>query len=481
MSLTAPGSVNYTRALGINDANEIVGDYNDGNGRNHGFTAVLVNGTWTYTTYDEKANYSTSIFGINNATTPSPSFVGAIGNGGPVEAFTNVGGVKTEFYFSGTLSTYAFAINKSNVVVGEYIDASNVLHGFSANADGTNLQEIKYPGATQTVCFGINDAGEITGTYINSANLPYGFTYKSGTFATTDFAGTRGINSKGGYTGFYWGVDGVSTAYVAAPQKFTLTQVSIPNSQQGKLFAINNNGVSVGTYVDSGGKRHGMMISSGTVTNIDDPKGVFTICFGINSTNQIVGDYFDNSGNPHGFLYSGGTFTDIPGPPSALSSDTTGINDAGDIAGDYFDGGSRTHDGFLYKGGSYTTLNPPGSTNTFSGGINATDEITFFWVDSAGYVQSSLYKYSTKKFTSINVPGAASTYAQSINKNGQVVFAIYDPYGVGHGAMMKGKNFYVFDSPKGSGTAAAGINDLIQFVGWFTPSGQTVPQPFQGK
>jgi uncharacterized membrane protein len=214
------------------------------------------------------------------------------------------------------------------------------------------------------------------------------------------------------------------------------------------------------------------------VTNIDDPSGVSTICFAINSTNHIVGDYFDTSGNPHGFEYSAGKFTDIPGPSEALSSDASGINDAGEIAGDFFSSTDRTHHGFVLKAGEYKQLDPPGSTNTFGGGINTAGLVAFFWVDAKGYVQSSLY--NGKKFTSIDVPGAASTYAQAVNTAGDIVFFVFDPYGVEHAALKKGNAYFIFDDPKGSQAAATGINDSNLIVGFYTPTGTKLAQPFKG-
>ena len=469
-TIAPPSTYNFARAGGINDSNTIVGDFLTSDGRYHGF--VYSGGT--YTTYDANTTTSCGIFGINNA----GDFVGDVGSG-PVEGFIqNVGAKKPiEFYASGSDSTYAYAINSSGEVVGEYIDSSNVQHGFYRSAGG-KITEIAYPGAIQTVAYGINDAGEITGTYLNASNLPYGFTYIKGKYATTDFAGTTGINSKGAYVGSYWGVDGAPSAYLASPQPFKFATVKISNEQQAALWGVNKAGVAVGSYVDSSGTEHGLMLSGSKVTNIDDPKGVSTICFAINSTNHIVGDYFDTSGNPHGFEYTAGKFTDIPGPSTALSTDASGINDAGEIAGDFFSSTDRTHHGFVLKAGKYKQLDPPGSTNTFGAGINSGGLVGFFWVDAKGYVQSSLY--NGKKFTLINVPGIAQTYAQAINTAGDIVFFVLDPYGVEHAALKKGKDYFIFDDPKGFNTGAAGINDSDLIVGFYTPSGQSVPQPFKG-
>jgi hypothetical protein len=135
------GSNNFTRALGINDSNEIVGDFLDSHNTFHGFT--YVNGT--YTQFDVGGNVSTSIFGINSA----GDFAGAEGNQGTgvLKGFTYIGGHLKEFYANGTDGTYAYAINSSHEVVGEYIDSSNVQHGYYRSASG-EITEIAYPGAT---------------------------------------------------------------------------------------------------------------------------------------------------------------------------------------------------------------------------------------------------------------------------------------------------------------------------------------------
>jgi probable HAF family extracellular repeat protein len=463
-----PTDYQFARANSINDGGKIVGDFLTSNGRYHGF--IYSGGT--YTTYNETSTESCGIFGVNSA----GNFVGNVGNG-PVRAFVNIGGSKTEFYASGTDSSYAYGINVSNEVVGAYYDSSNNAHGFTWV--GGTIALVNYPGATQTTLLGINDAGEIAGTYTNTSGLTYGFTLIKGVFASTDFANTSGIGSTGAYVGYNWGVDGIAAGYLASTHTFSLTESKIKGSEQGAFTGINNAEVTVGTYVDSTGAAHGMMDSNGTITNIDDPKqATGTYCRGINSSNQIVGNYYDSSNNPHGFLYSAGTFTDITGPSPAPVSEATGINDSGDIVGDYYDLATGTFHGFLLKGGVYTEFTPTGATATFGGGINATDELTFWWMEATGYVQSSLWNGTA--LTTVNVPGVAQSYALGINKAGEIAYLVEDPYGVAHGAVKEGTSFYLVDDPSGTGTTLTGINDTAHFVGSFTPTGQTVPQPLKG-
>ena len=98
--------------------------------------------------------------------------------------------------------------------------------------------------------------------------------------------------------------------------------------------------------------------------------------------------------------------------------------------------------------------------------------------DAAGYTESWLYDGT--KYSAINVPGVAVIKAAGINTAGDIVYIVADPYGVTHGALKSGKNYYIFDYPKGSNTAAAGINDSNLMVGSYNPAGKTVPEAFQG-
>ena len=267
-TLDYPGSDSFTRASGINDFNEVVGDFLGSDNSYHGYTYV----GGAYMQYDvDKAVASTSLFGINNAghlvgsRVPLDTLV--------AEGFTDIGGAVTSFYGSGTDPTYAYAINSFDEVVGRYYDSSNKSHGFYRDARGT-ITEIAYPGATQTACVGINDADEITGNYIDISGISHGFTDINGKFATTDFYSTAGVNSKGVFVGYYFGVKGVVSGYLASPESFELTNATIPKEQQGFLYGVNNPGVSVGNYVASNGTPPGMTIASGTVTNVAGKNGV---------------------------------------------------------------------------------------------------------------------------------------------------------------------------------------------------------------
>src|SRR5271156_831430 len=117
-ALDFPGASGFTRAIGINDSGTVVGDfYESSDNAYHGYTYKA----GVYTQYDvDLGKVSTSIFGINSA----GDFTGPEGAGDIDEGYTTIGGTVTEFYASGTDSTFPYAINSADEVVGLYLDSS---------------------------------------------------------------------------------------------------------------------------------------------------------------------------------------------------------------------------------------------------------------------------------------------------------------------------------------------------------------------
>ena len=128
-----------------------------------------------------------------------------------------------------------------------------------------------------------------------------------------------------------------ATAADAPKLTFKFTTINVKGSQSTNTFAINNEGVMVGIYIDSSGILHGLKLVGGKATNIDDPKATQgTYCYGINSSGAIVGAYGTSGGGSQGFLYQGGKFTDV-GPAGSPYSEARGITDKGEIVGNYID------------------------------------------------------------------------------------------------------------------------------------------------
>src|ERR1700680_4029185 len=92
---------------------------------------------------------------------------------------------------------------------------------------------------------------------------------------------------------------------------FKFKTIKVAGAQSTAIYGINNMGAMVGSYVDSGGVRHGFTLANGKVVKIDDPNGTDTYCFATNRAGAIVGYYATSNHNAQGFLYAKGKFTDI--------------------------------------------------------------------------------------------------------------------------------------------------------------------------
>jgi probable HAF family extracellular repeat protein len=80
------------------------------------------------------------------------------------------------------------AINNAGQVVGYFLDASGVPHGFLKNGD--SFTTIDPPAASFTLAYSINDRGDIVGFYGDTTGTPHGFVRGSdGQFTTFDVPG----------------------------------------------------------------------------------------------------------------------------------------------------------------------------------------------------------------------------------------------------------------------------------------------------
>jgi hypothetical protein len=179
------------------------------------------------------------------------------------------------------------------------------------------------------------------------------------------------------------------------------------------------------------------------------------------------------------------TFTTINDPNGTAGTDVNGINNAGEIVGFYNDG--TQYHGFTYIGGSYTTFNAPGATGgTLVDGINNLGWIVGAYIDSAGehgFLDNPALpaSFETIDYPSaipgvISSPNTGGTEVLGINDQGEMVGAYVDSQGL-HGFSYDGTTFTpindpnAHDGPPGpllEGTAAYGINNQAQIVGYYS-------------
>src|SRR5262249_58626387 len=80
----------------------------------------------------------------------------------------------------GATATEASGINPEGAIVGNFTDASAVVHGF-VEYRGT-FMTIDFPGATATEASGINPEGAIVGDYTDASAVVHGFVLQRVTF-----------------------------------------------------------------------------------------------------------------------------------------------------------------------------------------------------------------------------------------------------------------------------------------------------------
>ena len=128
-TLGVPGAA-YTLALGINNAGQIVGQYQDAGFALHGFLRDLYGG---FDTLDVAGSTYTKLNGINQAGQSVGTYVDAV---------PSTHSFRWDFDFSFTVidvpdatDTSANGINIIDQIVGGYVDAGESVHGFLVDVD----------------------------------------------------------------------------------------------------------------------------------------------------------------------------------------------------------------------------------------------------------------------------------------------------------------------------------------------------------
>lgn len=318
-----------------------------------------------------------------------------------------------------------FAINQWGAVVGTYLDATNVYHGFVRSPQG-QFTTFEVPGADTTpnsyngtVAQGINDLGEIVGYYADTSGIAHGFLRSSwGTFMTFDVPGAAYgsipvfINLEGAVVGYSLDAnslfhaflrrqDGTFAVFVGPGSCTSGTSAGCYGSEATYVDLV---GTSVGNFEDNSGNfvAHGLLRGPGGKLSTFDVPGAGigpyqgTGCpgcnMGVNFSGAIAGSFTDENNVFHGFLRSPeGKFTtfDATGAGAGAYQGTgcfsdcpVGLNDWGAVTGSYWDTNYVQH-GFLRSpGGAFVTVDPSGSVGTQPESINDSGAIAGYYVDA---------------------------------------------------------------------------------------------------
>jgi hypothetical protein len=236
------------------------------------------------------------------------------------------------------LSTRALGINPGGDIVGAYIDAVGMTHGFLLSRG--HFTTIDVPGSLAgvegflpTFPEGISPSGDIVGNYFappsmapqsSQAYCPAtgspacikGFLYNSGTFSTVLFPGHPGaiprrITPDGDIYGCYHDFDLMGSMFGFARTRSGYISLAadggeLINHSQSVPASMNNGATPdgqtiVGLWTDMmTGDSHGYVVRNGNFQSYDVPGSTFTYIWDINPAGAFVGVY--TSDKNHGFL-----------------------------------------------------------------------------------------------------------------------------------------------------------------------------------
>jgi probable HAF family extracellular repeat protein len=271
----------------------------------------------------------------------------------------------------------------------------------------------------------------------------------------------------------------------APPLTFTFLDVhSTKTATETDSYGVNNAGVIAGDYVDSAGVQHAMVLAGTKVTTLNHPNcatsggsAAGAIAFyGINTVGAVVGWCANTkTGQANAFMYANGKFTAINFPKST-GTEATGINDKGEIVGLYFDSAGAQH-GFSKIGTAYKSIDVTGHTSAAAWGVNNAGQITVYALNSAGTAFDAYLKTGTT-LKKISDPKAAGlgTVVHTPNNKGDICGTYYANSGSTetHGFLFHGGKYYDVDDPKGPTLSRNdGLNDSLEMVGRYTPTGKT--------
>jgi len=258
-------------------------------------------------------------------------------------------------------------INDHGDIVGVFVDAGGISHGFTRLANGTFSAPIDDPNSPTpfTEGRGINNSGTVCGDYTDSAGAFEGFFKSGNTFTNYDpeptFTIVLGINNVGDFSGSVIPSSGIQSGFVSIGG--VMTDFVVTNATATLAYQINASNTACGYYIDgTDGLTHGYYRdSNGTIHAPIDPAGsTGTIVFGNNDKNFIVGRYPDAGGTTHGFLFvpKGNHFL-LYSQPGATFTSLNGINKNNLMTGRYTDPSTGLDHGIitqLVTGGPSTVV-----------------------------------------------------------------------------------------------------------------------------
>ena len=254
-TIEVPG-VDFLEVAASNDFGDYAGNTRSPDGeKTIGFT--LIDGI--FTTYDFPGSVNTFFYALDNTGKAAGHYkdIDGLYHGVILE-----GGELRQYDFPGAAETHIYGISdETGALSGNIVDAAGTTHAFSGELIVT------FPGAINTYGDFVNAAGAVVGSYIDADGMFHGFIrHPDGSFTTIDLPEMPNLQflfvntiTDFGAVGFRAkAANDILRSYILMPDG-TLYEVRIPSSVITVVRNVNQDGSIVGYYDLADGRRHGFL------------------------------------------------------------------------------------------------------------------------------------------------------------------------------------------------------------------------------
>ena len=254
-TIEVPG-VDFLEVAASNDFGDYAGNTRSLDGeKTIGFT--LIDGV--FTTYDFPGSLNTYFYALDNAGKAAGHYKG------PDDIYHGVileGGELQQYDFPGAAETNIYGLSdETGALSGNIVDAAGVSHAFSGDLI------ITFPGAVNTYGDFVNAAGAVVGSYVDADGMFHGFIrHPDGSFTTIDLPKMPNLEflfvntiTDLGLIGFRAkAANDILRSYILLPDG-TLYEVRLPGSVSTVVRNVNQDGSIIGYYDLPDGRRHGFV------------------------------------------------------------------------------------------------------------------------------------------------------------------------------------------------------------------------------
>ena len=197
----------------------------------------------------------------------------------------------------------------------------------------------------------------------------------------------------------------------ATEYQFRTVDVPFATTRNTSVTGLNDQGVSVGTYVQAGGTTNGFRLQR--------PRSRFEVlpqlAPQVITNTEVIAGHNGSVSPRQGFVLIDGTFLEVrPGEPSgdrfgpfpAVLTEALDANDAGLVVGDFLSSVTQEFKGFVFDPRTFQSLviTIPGITGVRLSAINNLDELAAVGFDAANRTVSLLGDRVSQVFAPFTVP-----------------------------------------------------------------------------